>query len=184
MNMSIANLDDLALQLQKLLVYFVNSASMTDGLQNLLQVGTVNFEITKLLDEMNVKFNGVPQLTAIPTKLVPGPCILITGHDLVDLKTLLEKCEPKGINVYTHGEMLPSFVYPELKKYKCLVANYGHAWQLQQTEFACFPGPILFTTNCIMKPTQKYIQNCFTTGAVGYEGVKHIKNDEWDSLLQ
>lgn len=179
-----AGADKLADQLQELHRYFVNAASMTEGLQNLLQVGTVNFEVTKLLDQQNALFNGVPQLTQIPVGLHTGPAVLVTGHDLVDLRTLLEKCETRGVNVYTHGEMLPSFMYPELKKFQCLKANFGHAWQLQQSEFASFPGPILFTTNCIMKPTQKYIANCFTTGAVGYEGVKHILNDDWEPIIQ
>lgn len=122
------DLDEASDKLHALQHYFVFEASMDQALAKLLSLGTVNFEITKMLDDLNTKFNGVPELTAIPIQLHPGPCILITGHDLVDLRTLLEKCEAKNINVYTHGEMLPSFMYPELKKFKCLKANYGHAW--------------------------------------------------------
>lgn len=93
-----------------------------------MKVGTVNFKITELLDKYNGEFNGKPKLVPVPTKLVPGKCIVITGHDLVDLRTLLELCQKENINVYTHGEMMPSFMYPDLTKYSCLKANYGHAW--------------------------------------------------------
>lgn len=128
--------------------------------------------------------NGTPELSGVPTELVPGKCILITGHDLTDLRTLLEMCESRDINVYTHGEMLPAFMYPELRRYKCLKANFGQAWHAQQREFRHFPGPIIFTSNCIMKPLDSYIDKCFTTGPVGYEGVRYVKNDQWDEVIK
>lgn len=164
--------------------YFMREAKMEDALVKLLELGSVNFKITELLDRYNCEYNGVPELTAVPTKLRPGKCILITGHDLVDLRTLLTMAEKEGVDIYTHGEMLPSFMYPGLKSSPRLVGNFGHAWQLQQKEFEHFPGPILFTTNCIMKPRASYIDRCFGTGVVGYEGVKHVENDDWSPLIE
>jgi len=101
---------------------------MNEALTNLLEVGTINFKVTELLDKYNAQFNGIPQLTSVSSKLFPGKCILVTGHDLVDLRQILDLAEKANINVYTHGEMLPSFMYPELKKYTCLKSNFGHAW--------------------------------------------------------
>lgn len=127
MNIKDEELEKACEELMTLLNYFVFKA---DGecLNKALRVGSINFKITELLDKYNTQFCGKPKLTAVPTKLVPGKCIVITGHDLVDLRTLLEKCQAENINVYTHGEMMPSFMYPELSKFSCLKANYGHAW--------------------------------------------------------
>ena len=107
-----------------------------------------------------------------------GPFIVITGHDLYDLKLLLEQTEGKGINIYTHGEMLPAHAYPELKKYPHLKGNFGTAWQNQQKEFANLPAPILFTTNCLMPPKESYANRVFTTEVVGYPGMQHIGSNK------
>ena len=107
-----------------------------------------------------------------------GPFIVITGHDLYDLKLLLEQTEGKGINIYTHGEMLPAHAYPELKKYPHLKGNFGTAWQNQQKEFAALPAPILFTTNCLMPPKASYADQVFTTEVVGYPGMQHIGSNK------
>ena len=107
---------------------------------------------------------------------IPGKCILVTGHDLKDLAMLLELTKDKGINIYTHGEMLPCHGYPELKKYSHFYGHFGTAWQNQQKEMPEFPGAILFTTNCIQKPKDSYKANVFTTGLVGWPHIAHIAN--------
>jgi hydroxylamine reductase len=114
---------------------------------------------------------------------VKGKCILVSGHDLPDLETLLKATEGKGINIYTHGEMLPAHGYPQLKKYKHLVGNYGSAWQNQAREFNDFPGAILMTTNCIQRPLDSYKARIFTTGLVGWPGVTHVPNGQWDKVI-
>ena len=110
-------------------------------------------------------------------KVEKGPFIVITGHDLLDLKRLLEQTEGKGINIYTHGEMLPAHAYPELRKYPHLKGNFGTAWQNQQKEFADIPAPILFTTNCLMPPKASYADRVYTTEVVAYPGIKHVDKD-------
>jgi hydroxylamine reductase len=112
-----------------------------------------------------------------------GKAILISGHDLLDLEALLKQTEGKGIQIYTHGEMLPALAYPGLKKYPHLAGNYGGAWQEQQKEFAQFPGAILMTTNCIQKPAVSYMDNIFTTGLVAWPGVKHVTRDDFSPVI-
>jgi hydroxylamine reductase len=114
---------------------------------------------------------------------VKGKALLVSGHDLKDLDMILQQTEGKGINVYTHGEMLPCHGYPELKKYKHLVGNYGGAWQDQRTEFDAFPGAIVMTTNCIQKPKDAYMSRIFTTGLVAWPGVKHIADGDFTSAI-
>ena len=114
----------------------------------------------------------------VPLTVEKGPFIVITGHDLYDLKLLLEQTEGKGINIYTHGEMLPAHGYPELKKYPHLKGNFGTAWQNQQKEFADIPAPILFTTNCLMPPKPSYSDRVFTTEVVSYPEIVHIGEDK------
>ncbi len=143
-----------------------------------LKVGQINLKTMELLYEANAGVYGVPEPTAVRTTPVQGKCILVSGHDLHDLGQLLEQTEGKGINVYTHGEMLPCHAYPGLKKYKHLVGNYGGAWQNRKREFADFPGAILMTTNCIQKPKEQYKERIFTTGLVAWPGVKHIGPDK------
>lgn len=132
----------------------------------------------ELLDRANTETYGTPVPVTVPLKVEKGPFIVITGHDLKDLKLLLEQTEGKGINIYTHGEMLPAHAYPELKKYPHLKGNYGTAWQNQQKEFADLPAPILFTTNCLMPVKESYADRVFTTEVVSYPGMVHIGEDK------
>ncbi len=143
-----------------------------------LKVGEVNLKAMGLLDEANTGVYGHPEPTVVRVTPVKGKAILVSGHDLKDLDLLLKQTEGKGINIYTHGEMLPCLAYPELKKYKHLVGNYGGAWQDQKKEFDAFPGSILMTTNCIQKPRETYKARIFTTGLVAWPGVVHIGPDK------
>lgn len=144
-----------------------------------LKVGEVNLGCMKLLDEANTGTYGTPEPTTVAMEVEPGPFIVISGHDLHDLKLLLEQTEGTGVSVYTHGEMLPAHAYPELKKYPQLKGNFGTAWQNQQKEFADIPAPVLFTTNCLMPVRPSYADRVFTTEVVAYPGIKHI-GDERD----
>ncbi len=139
-----------------------------------MQCGEVGAKAMALLDEYNVKFYGKPEITQVKTGVGPNPGILITGHDLKDLEQLLEQTKGTGVDVYTHGEMLPAHAYPEFKKYGNLVGNYGNAWHLQKDEFEKFNGPIVATTNCVLIPKDSYKDRLFTTGTTGIEGVKFI----------
>ena len=156
--------------------------SIDEWLSLIMEFGQVNLKCMALLDEANTTTFGHPVPTKVSMKVEKGPFIVITGHDFLDLKQLLEQTKGKGINIYTHGEMLPAHAYPELKKYAHLKGNYGTAWQNQQKEFSNLPAPVLFTTNCIMLPRDSYVNNIFTTSVVGYPGVKHIpeKNGKKD----
>jgi len=150
-----------------------------ENLVNLaLKVGEVNLKTMELLDKAHNETFGSPEPTPVFLGAKKGPAILVSGHDLLDLYKLLQQTEGKGINIYTHSEMLPAHAYPELKKFKHLAGNYGGAWQDQQKEFADFPGAILMTTNCLQKPLNSYKDNIFTTGPVGWPGVKHIGADK------
>ncbi len=140
----------------------------------LMEFGKINLKCMALLDEANTSTYGHPVPTKVSMKVEKGPFIVVTGHDLADLQQLLEQTKGKGINIYTHGEMLPAHGYPELKKYPHLKGNFGTAWQNQQKEFANLPAPVLFTTNCLMPPKPSYAENVFTTAMVGYPGLKHI----------
>lgn len=139
-----------------------------------LEVGKYNLDCMALLDRANTKTFGSPVPTTVPLKVEKGPFIVITGHDLLDLKLLLDQTAGKGINIYTHGEMLPAHAYPLLKQYPHLKGNFGTAWQNQQKEFADLPAPILFTTNCLMPPKPSYADRVFTTEVVAYPEIVHI----------
>jgi len=139
-----------------------------------LKCGERNLRAMELLDAANTGAYGHPEPTQVRVTPIAGKAICVSGHDLKDLKMLLEQTEGKGINVYTHGEMLPCLAYPQLKKHKHLVGNYGGAWQDQRQEFDAFPGAILMTTNCIQKPKDSYAGRIFTTGLVAWPGVTHI----------
>lgn len=143
-----------------------------------LEVGEVNLKCMALLDKANTETYGHPEPTQVSLTVEKGPFIVVTGHDLYDLKLLLEQTQGKGINIYTHGEMLPAHAYPELKKYPHLKGNFGTAWQNQQKEFAVLPAPILFTTNCLMPPKESYADRVFTTGVVSYPEVQHIGDNK------
>ena len=142
-----------------------------------MKAGELNLKVMELLDAANTGVYGNPEPTRVRVTPVRGKCIVVSGHDLKDLGELLEQTQGKGINVYTHGEMLPCHAYPELKKYPHLVGNYGGAWQDQRTEFDAFPGAILMTTNCIQKPKESYNGRIFTSGLVAWPGVRHIGPD-------
>ena len=147
---------------------------MEELLPVVLEVGKYNLACMELLDRANTETFGTPAPTEVSMKVEKGPFIVVTGHDLLDLKLLLEQTEGKGINIYTHGEMLPAHGYPELKKYPHLKGNFGTAWQNQQKEFADLPAPILFTTNCLMPPKASYADRVFTTEVVSYPEIAHI----------
>ena len=131
-----------------------------------------------LLDKANTESYGTPVPVTVPLTVEKGPFIVITGHDLYDLKCLLEQTKGKGINIYTHGEMLPAHAYPELKKYSHLKGNFGTAWQNQQKEFDALPAPILYTTNCLMPVKESYADRVFTTEVVSYPQMVHIGEDK------
>ncbi len=155
-----------------------------DLLQKALQVGAVNLTAMELLDAANTGTYGHPEPTKVRVTPVKGKCILVSGHDLKDLEELLKQTQGKGINVYTHGEMLPCNAYPALKKYKHLAGNYGGAWQVQRNEFEAFPGAILMTTNCLQKPKENYQARIFTTGLVGWPGVTHIADRNFTPVIE
>lgn len=142
-----------------------------------LEVGEVNLNCMAMLDKANTETYGNPEPTEVSLTVEKGPFIVITGHDLYDLKLLLEQTEGKGINIYTHGEMLPAHAYPELKKYTHLKGNFGTAWQNQQKEFDAIPAPVLYTTNCLMPPKPSYADRVFTTEIVSYPELKHITQE-------
>lgn len=147
---------------------------MDELLPIVMEVGKYNLVCMEMLDKANTETYGTPVPTKVPLTVEKGPFIVITGHDLLDLKLLLEQTEGKGINIYTHGEMLPAHAYPELKKYSHLKGNFGTAWQNQQKEFADIPAPILFTTNCLMPPKASYADRVFTTEVVSFPETVHI----------
>jgi len=152
--------------------------SVEEWLGLILEFGSVNLTCMALLDAANTEAYGNPAPTPVSTNRDKGPFIVITGHDLHDLKMLLEQTAGKGVNVYTHGEMLPAHAYPELKKFPQLKGNFGTAWQNQQKEFDGLPGVVLYTTNCIMPPKPTYAGNLYTTAEVGWPGVAHIAADK------
>ena len=149
-----------------------------------LRCGEVNLRAMELLDEGNTGTYGHPVPTSVPLGPKQGKAILVSGHDLKDLETILKQTEGKGINVYTHGEMLPTHGYPELKKYNHFYGHFGTAWQNQAKEFAQFPGAIVMTTNCIQKPAESYNDNLFTTGLVGWPGLQHIADKDFTPVIE
>ena len=165
--------------------YFIALAALTDDSLNLqelikylLKTGETSVKIMEVLDTANNEKYSSPSPQKVNVNIKKGPFIVISGHDLRDLEMLLEQTEGKGINIYTHGEMLPSHGYPKLNKYSHLVGNFGGAWQNQQKEFDGIPGCILMTTNCLMKPKDSYKDRIYSTSVVGWDGVKHIAADE------
>lgn len=165
--------------------YFKALAALTDDkltLQDLInltmETGKISVKVMELLDLGNNNVYSSPSPKKVNVNIKKGPFIIVSGHDLKDLEMLLKQTQGKGINIYTHGEMLPSHGYPKLNKYPHLVGNFGSAWQNQQKEFDNIPGCILMTTNCLMKPKDSYKDRIFSTSVVGYEGIKHIAKDE------
>jgi hydroxylamine reductase len=149
-----------------------------------MEVGALNLAVMAMLDSANTGTYGHPVPTRVRVTPVAGKAILVSGHDLRDLEELLTQTEGKGINIYTHGEMLPAHAYPGLKKYPHLVGNFGGAWQDQRAEFEAFPGAILMTTNCIQMPKESYKARIFTTGLVEWPGVTHLKQGQLGPLVE
>ncbi len=158
--------------------------ALNDWLELVMQCGEINLRAMELLDTGNTGVFGHPVPTEVPLGHKAGQCILVSGHDLKDLKDLLEATKNSGIYIYTHGEMLPAHGYPELKKYPHLYGNYGTAWQNQKKEFADFPGAILMTTNCLQEPQTLYHDNIFTTGPVGWPGIKHVGQADFSAVIE
>ena len=152
-------------------------------LELVLKAGEMNLRAMQILNDAHLERFGSPTPVSVPTGTKEGPGILVTGHDLLCLEELLKQTEGTGVNVYTHGEMLPAHGYPELRKYKHLVGNYGTAWQNQRSEFSEFSGAILINTNCIMIPKDSYKGRMFTTSIAGCEGVKHIKGMDFSEVI-
>lgn len=148
--------------------------TIDERLALVMECGQVNLKCMELLNDANTGAYGKPAPANVSTDIEAGPFIIVTGHDLHDLKLLLEQTGGRGINIYTHGEMLPAHAYPELKKHSHLKGNFGTAWQNQKKEFDGVPAPILFTTNCLMPPQPSYSDRVFTTSVVGYPGMAHI----------
>ncbi|HHQ6535138.1 TPA: hydroxylamine reductase [Serratia fonticola] len=153
-------------------------------LNNSMAIGKMNFSVMAILDRGETSAFGDPQPTTVNVRPVAGKAILISGHDLKDLRLLLEQTAGTGIKVYTHGEMLPAHGYPELKKFPHLVGNYGSGWQNQQTEFAKFPGSIVMTSNCIIDPNVgNYGDRIWTRSIVGWPGVNHLEGDDFSTVI-
>ena len=160
-----------------------------DSLETLLpvvlKVGEINLKCMALLDKANTETYGTPAPLTVSLSVEKGPFIVVSGHDLKDLQLLLEQTEGKGINIYTHGEMLPAHAYPQLKKFSHLKGNFGTAWQNQQHEFDALPAPILFTTNCLMPPKASYADRVFTTEVVAFPGAVHIdENKDFTPVIE
>ena len=173
--------EDIIAFMEKALATISNPAADMDTLlATVMETGKFGVDAMALLDKANTQAYGNPELTKVNIGTGSRPGILISGHDLKDIEQLLEQTEGTGVDVYTHGEMLPAHYYPQLKKYKHLVGNYGNAWWKQKEEFETFNGPIVFTTNCIVPPSPKasYKDRVFTTNATGFPGWKHIVADE------
>ncbi|NLK96249.1 MAG: hydroxylamine reductase [Clostridiales bacterium] len=164
--------------MQETLAKTLDDSLTVEELVNLtLETGKVGVDGMALLDSANTGTYGNPEITKVNIGVGKNPGILVSGHDLSDIEELLKQTEGTGVDVYTHSEMLPAHYYPELKKYKHLVGNYGNAWWKQKEEFESFNGPILMTTNCIVPPKDSYKNRMFTTGAAGYTGCKHIEGE-------
>lgn len=169
----------------RIMSYLGNDPQDIDELFDMsLQVGALGFKALELLNQAETQSMGNPEPTTVNVAPVKGKCILVSGHDLIDLKHILEQTLNRGINIYTHGEMLPAHAYPELKKYPHLAGNYGGAWQNQQKEFAQFPGAIVMTSNCIIDPNVgQYADRIFTRSIVGWPGVTHVSGHDFTAVI-
>ena len=161
-----------------------NTLGVNELVGLVLKCGEINLKAMELLDAGNTGTYGHPVPTNVPLGTKKGKAILVSGHDLKDMYELLKQTEGKGINIYTHGEMLPTHAYPELKKFSHFFGHYGTAWQNQAKEFDEFPGAILMTTNCIQKPRETYKDHIFTTGLVGWPGVEHIASKDFSPVIK
>ncbi|SFN22941.1 hydroxylamine reductase precursor [Izhakiella capsodis] len=177
--------DDIYARYHKIMAWLGSWPSdMNALLECAMEIGQMNFQVMAILDAGETNAYGHPTPTQVNVKPVAGKCILISGHDLTDLYNLLKQTKGKGINVFTHGEMLPAHGYPELRKFEHLVGNYGSGWQNQQVEFARFPGPIVMTSNCIIDPAPgEYSQRIWTRSIVGWPGVSHLEGDDFTPVI-
>lgn len=155
-----------------------NNKSVDELIRLTMRTGEISVSVMALLDKANTEKYEHPNPTKVNVHIKKGPFIIISGHDFKDLEMLLEQTEGKGVNVYTHGEMLPAHAYPQLKKYSHLIGNFGSAWQNQQKEFDGLKGCMLMTTNCIMKPRESYRDRIYSTNVVGWDGIQHIETKE------
>ncbi len=160
-----------------------NRLGLNEWLGLVLKCGEINLKAMELLDAANTGTYGHPVPTEVPLGQKKGKAILVSGHDLKDLEEILKQTEGKGIFVYTHGEMLPTHAYPNLKKYAHFYGHYGTAWQNQHKEFAAFPGSIVMTTNCIQRPLDSYKENIFTVGPVAWPGVRHLTGGDFTPAI-
>ena len=176
--------DDVYAFFHESLDFLTRKNTVDDLFAMVLKVGEKNLRVMELLDSANTGIYGHPEPTEVRVTPIKGKAIVVSGHDLKDLEELLKQTDGKGINVYTHGEMLPTLAYPGLKKYPHLVGNYGGAWQDQRQEFDEFPGAILMTTNCIQKPKDSYMDRIFTTGLVQWPGVAHIGDHDYSAVIE
>ena len=177
--------EDVYADLYDILSYLAEPSPTIDGLlQAALKTGALNYRVMEMLDAANTGAYGHPEPTSIRMEPVKGKCIVVSGHDLADLGALLEQTAGKGINVYTHGEMLPALGYPKLRAYPHLIGNYGGAWMNQEVEFDRFPGAILMTSNCIQEPRDSYKGRLFTCGPVEWPGVQHISNRDFTPVIE
>ncbi|MEM5383840.1 hydroxylamine reductase [Paraburkholderia phymatum] len=177
--------DEVYAGVEAALVFLASEPSDVDALlAQALKLGSLNLKVMELLDDANTSRFGAQQPTAVRVTPVAGKAILVSGHDFGDLQALLEQTEGTGIQIYTHGEMLPAHAYPKLKAYPHLAGNFGGAWQDQQSDFANFPGPILMTSNCLIEPRPQYRQRIFTTGPVGWAGLRHLEHHDFSVLIQ
>lgn len=170
--------EEIYVEFNRLVASLLREHTIEIWLENLMACGTLNLKTMALLDKANTTSFGSPMPNEVTTHIEKGPFIIVTGHDLYDLKMLLEQTEGKGVNIYTHGEMLPAHGYPELRKYSHLKGNFGTAWNNQRKEFDNVPAPILYTTNCIMPPKESYREGIFTTSVVAYPNTHYIGADE------
>eukprot|EP01094_Clydonella_sp_ATCC50884_P015484 TRINITY_DN2607_c2_g1_i3.p1 TRINITY_DN2607_c2_g1~~TRINITY_DN2607_c2_g1_i3.p1 ORF type:complete len:549 (-),score=253.37 TRINITY_DN2607_c2_g1_i3:346-1992(-) len=161
-----------------------NAPALGELLGLALAVGEANAGVMAMLDKAHKESFGVPSPAPVNRATKKGKALLVSGHDLGDLKRVLELTEGTGVNVYTHGEMMPAHGYEELRKHKHLVGNFGGAWQHQNLDFTLFPGPILVTTNCLVEPRKSYANRIYTTNAVGFEGVTHVENRAFEPIVQ
>ncbi|MGL5597093.1 MAG: hydroxylamine reductase [Aeromonas sp.] len=176
---------DVAAEFHRIMSWLSTDPSELDQLfKCAMDIGLLNFKIMEMLDLGETSAFGHPEPTQVRVTPIPGKCILVSGHDMMDLKLILEQTAGTGINVYTHGEMLPALAYPFFKQYPHLVANYGSAWQNQQKEFANFPGAVVMTSNCIIDPNVgDYSTRIFTRSIVGWPGVTHVEGDDFSAVI-
>jgi len=176
--------DDIYAGVEQALVFLAGGPTDVEALlEQSLQLGRLNLTVMETLDAANIGTFGIPEPTVVRMTPVRGKAILASGHDLKDLHALLKATAGQGINVYTHGELLPAHAYPTLKAYPHLVGNYGGAWQDQRVEFAQFPGPIVMTSNCIIRPHSSYSERVFTAGPVGWPGLHHLTDDDFAPVV-